>query len=811
MRLHRLVTLPTVLAAALLTGAVAVPAASAAARTDLTVASVVAAGSAAPGGTLRVTHAVRASGGRAGASVTRFYLTTDPVASLRHRKEGRGSPRRGLRGEILLTGQRRVGIVPAGRTVRLPATTLRVPARTAPASYAVLACADDRGGIRERVEGNNCRVAAGRVVIATAPRPAPPVPTPPPTQPDPGQPGQPGEPAPGEPDPTTPTEDDAVLHSFGETAPWPEDEVLELLAARRLCDDVEPPVPTTLPAALAGLRSLLEAMAPSGMALLAEDPGSATATGAQRLAAAAVSQGSPGLALAALLRAHELEPAMGSHLLNAAALAVSLGRPNEALALLDAASARAFRAPPMGVPATAVAALIRGHALLLTGQLDSAAGWLHSARATAPLLTEADAGLAVVAACRGDDAAASRFLRRSRVRSEQPLAPTDEPVRTEPEIDVAHGEPTPLRELRLPVSPRDALGFRSVYAGLLDDLTRETIETGEEQGRVRARLTEADRSGRTSPAEQERRDALLDLANVALADDAESTRLADSFGTAADDVDAVRERFFATYVELRDDAFAACERADDWAYCFEAELSTHCRPALASAHDSWLGRMAELRAAGDAWTRSATGLLSAYAANLRDDDAHRYAMLGIEPLEQGAYARVLAAAHDWSALVGAFEPACLEPTPMPPPGPVAAAPPGARGEKCPPGLRSFDLVLPLDSVTLKGNCEKVTTELSASVLPLVAAFAEVTYDNRAGTITLVAGGKAGQKVGGVVEPGFKSGLYVTFDTDGGVRDVGWRVGPSVTTGLGGFEASAYNDEMDLSFLPRVDLSGPEIT
>ncbi len=88
---------------------------------------------------------------------------------------------------------------------------------------------------------------------------------------------------------------------------------------------------------------------------------------------------------------------------------------------------------------------------------------------------------------------------------------------------------------------------------------------------------------------------------------------------------------------------------------------------------------------------------------------------------------------------------------------------------------------------------------------------EVTYDNRAGTITLVAGGKAGQKVGGVVEPGFKSGLYVTFDTDGGVRDVGWRVGPSVTTGLGGFEASAYNDEMDLSFLPRVDLSGPEIT
>lgn len=804
-------------AAALLASAVAVPSASAPARTDLAVASATVAGSTVrPGGALRVTHAVRATGGRAAPSVTRFYLTTDPAASLRRPKDHPGDVRRGARGDILLGGQRRVGSVGAGRTERPPATTLTVPTRTAPASYAVLACADDLGRVRERREGDNCRVARGRVVVTAAPRtgtpPAPPGPQPAPSAPGPADPGPtppgPADPGPIDPGPSAP--DDTVLQSFGETASWPEDELLELLAARRLCDDVEEAVPMTAPDALARLRSVLETAAPDGMALLAEDPGYASAQGSQRLAAAALSQGSPGLALAALLRAHELEPAIGSHLLNAAALAVSLGRPNEALALLDAAGARSFRGAPMGVPPTAVAALVRGHALLLTGRREAAVDWLRSARATAPLLTEADAALAVVAACDGDEASARRFIRRSRVRSDRPLAPADEPVRTEPHIDIAHGRPTPLRELRLPVSPRDAVGFRPIYAGLLDDLSREGIATNEERGRVRTRLTEADRTGRTSPAEQERREALLDLANISLSEDAEAAGLADVLSTAATAVDDERLGFLTVYARVSQEAAEACARAEDWAYCYESELGSRCRPAIASAHDAWLHRMGDLRTAGDAWIRYASGLLSAYAANLIDDDAHRYAMLGIESLEQGAYARLLEAAHDWSALAGGVDPACLEPAPMPPPESVTSGPPGARGEKCPPGLRSFDLVLPLDSVTLKGNCEKVSTELSATVLPLVAAFVELTYDNRAGTVTLVAGGKAGQKLGGVVEPGFKSGLYVTFDRDGSVKDVGWRVGPSVTTGLGGFEASAYNDEMDLSFLPRVDLAGQVI-
>ena len=59
-------------------------------------------------------------------------------------------------------------------------------------------------------------------------------------------------------------------------------------------------------------------------------------------------------------------------------------------------------------------------------------------------------------------------------------------------------------------------------------------------------------------------------------------------------------------------------------------------------------------------------------------------------------------------------------------------------------LKAMSFVLAAGPTSLKVSCEQVQQELSTEVLPLVSAFVEVTYDFRAGTLTVVAGSKGGQ-------------------------------------------------------------------
>ena len=133
---------------------------------DLLIADVAGPKSAAAGSALSVTTRAR-NVGRAGAraSTTRFYLTPDVKASAKARKASRTDPRTSA-ADALLEGERAVGRLRAGATSPAGRAKVTVPATLAPGAYTLLACADDRGAVRERSEANQCRAAKGKLKVS---------------------------------------------------------------------------------------------------------------------------------------------------------------------------------------------------------------------------------------------------------------------------------------------------------------------------------------------------------------------------------------------------------------------------------------------------------------------------------------------------------------------------------------------------------------------------------------------------------------------------------------------------------------------
>ena len=101
----------------------------------------------APGSTFSATDTVQNAGTREAApSTTRYYLSLDAMKSS---------------GDTLLTGTHQVpGLNPGGSHTLT--VTVTVPPNTAPASYFILACADDLNAVAiESNEGNNCIASPG--------------------------------------------------------------------------------------------------------------------------------------------------------------------------------------------------------------------------------------------------------------------------------------------------------------------------------------------------------------------------------------------------------------------------------------------------------------------------------------------------------------------------------------------------------------------------------------------------------------------------------------------------------------------------
>lgn len=760
----------TALAGSLLT--LAPGPAEAAGRADLRVAKAsVDKTSVVEGATVTVTHVVQNRGRRkAGPSTTRVYLTKDVAASLEARRTSRTNPRSALT-DLRLVGKAAVRAIAPGGKRSIGTTRFTVPAGVPAGAYRVVVCADDYGKVRESEEGNNCLAASKSLQVKEA----------------------------------VGTEGDLSVQTFADTARWPADESSSLSYLKIFCNSTYPVKRYTLAAALTSVRQTLEELAPGGVADLKSSGLVATPELAQKTAAAALSGGSPGLALAALLEAHRLQPSRGSHLVNAAALATSISLPNQAIAFLDAAIGRDFLRAPLGIPHEATAAVIRGQALVMTGRSDAAEKLFTSAKQLAPLLSEADAGLATVAACKGKDAIAKRYIRRSRVRTDDavpPTPPTEDPVQPEPDIDLTRGEAVPLRQLPIAETPAQAAKMRSVYWGIADAFQAEIQANIAEANRLEQHLRDTD-DARTR-AERDRRDSILVLLyRTHLEGEVESAQ--DALYEEIDKLTEIKEEFWGggtgevpyTYGTLSEDAWAACE-GSDVPNCFEIEINRTCRPALSSAHIRWRTTILEAQDRAnhyfEVWSKRMTG----YAANLIDEEAHELALNHIDGLERDVYALLVQQAQFWSHNVNLFKDHCVDPVPadvLNPPANVDVQSPGA----CEAGLKNLSLKASLGPTSLKVSCERIEQSFSAEIIPLLHVFVDVKFDFRTGNVSFWAGSKGGGKVGNVVDAGFKSGIYVKVNQQGELVDTGWRVGPNVKVVGGNAEFTAFKDEIDLSF------------
>ena len=760
----------TALASTLL--ALAPTPAEAAGRADLRVTqATVSDATVVEGAKITVTHTVKNTGTAASAaSTTRVYLTKNVSASLAERRVSGTNPRSSLT-DLRLDGTVAVGTIAIGATRSLGATRFTVPAGIPAGDWRVLVCADDLGKVRESDETNNCRAAATTLAVTEAAR-----------------------------------SDDLSVQTFSETTQWPDNENFSLQYLKIFCSSTYPVKSYTLSGALTSVRNYLETKAPGGIADLKASGGVATAEAAQNTAAAALTAGSPGLALAALLEAHRLQPSRGTHLVNAAALATSVGLPNEAIAFLDAAVGREFLRAPLGIPHEATAAVIRGQALVMTGRSAAAQKLFTSAKQLAPLLTEADAGLATVAACKGQDALAKRYIARSRVRSDDPVPPTpptEDPVQPVPDIDITRGEAVPLRQLPIAETPTQAAKMRDVYWGIAQGFQAEIQANIDEANRLEKHLRDTD-DARTR-AEKDRRDSILVLLyRTHLDGDVEAAQ--DLFYAQIDKLTVINEEFWGggtgeveyTYGRLLEEAHDACVGSDEYDICFDREINNSCRPALVSQHIRWRSTILRAQERANRYFEIWSRLMTGYAANLIDEEAHQLALNHIDGLERDVYALLVQQAQFWSHNVNLAKDHCVEPLPaevLNPPANVDVQSPGA----CEAGLKNLSLKASLGPTSLKVSCERIEQSFSAEIIPLLHVFVDVKFDFRTGNVSFWAGSKGGGKVGNVVDAGFKSGVYVKINQQGELVDTGWRVGPNLKVVGGNAEFTAFKDEIDLSF------------
>ena len=753
----------------LLVAAVAVLAAGwsadarAAAKPNLVVSAVSEApASLSEGATFTAFDTVRNSGrGGAAKSAVRYYLTTDAKRSLRERKESRTNPRTSP-SDVLLVGAREIGALGAGRSSAGRKVKLEVPLGTPAGTYQLLACADDRGAVDESREDDNCKVAKRKREL----------------------PGGTG----------------LRVDAFSDTLFPPDAESLavEIDLVRTMYCTPAKAKPLSLKAALASIRKKLPK---AGWAQFAKSPSYEKAALAERSAGAAIIRDAPGAALAALVRAHELEPREASHLINAAGVANSVGMPAEALALADAGAVRDDRdLSPMGISRQAVALTNRGNALVQLGRFKEAGQSLAAAQGIEPLLSEAASGLAAAQACTGQDPIPA--FRRSQKRQPEkgPLPPPED----EPPVDAdeQHAKETQLRRIQWPALPINSPAFVDFIKGF------EARETAALQKRIAREKELRDQlaSDDVHPLHRERREAIISYA-ISSVDTPRRRELQSQFFDAMDRTYDPAKRLWVDgqvpgeYAKFQEDAFRACENSEeDSDVCLTREIRARCIGPTRVGHQEWLDRMSEAEAIGRELVKYESRRSSAVAANLKDPRARELVELSIEANEASTLALLTQSAAWWNGNVvlprsGNGPYWCID-TPLPPehlddPGESDAP----ASNPCQEPVKSFNALWEVGPVTLKANCEEIALEGSSE--GFFQAFGEIKYDFRGNKITVFGGAKAEAKVG-PLKGDFKSGIYVQVGMDG-IQDVGWRVGPSVTAG-GKVAEFNPSDMIDFSFV-----------
>lgn len=503
-------------------------------------------------------------------------------------------------------------------------------------------------------------------------------------------------------------------------------------------------------------------------------------------------------ALAASLRAYELDPGDAVHLSNAAAAANLLDRPEWAIAFATEA-ATAGPAQSIGVRQEAVRLVNLGHAWALKRQFGNALTALRQAAAVDPKSQAVQAELGAVLACQGDKAGALPHIRRS-LRTDGASDPIvdefeDESMRrsridSSTVFDLSGGVE---QELVLPYLPaswgelagsaRAIFGGSNYYERENEAVKQRSFDLADQRQQLEAQLRAA--QANASPTQIRRTDDILSRigthADQALIEARKTFAEvdADTFGPNSCDGMFTSHPFCAV-----DGSSYSCANSQAVFSEYERRMETHLS-ALATYHDA------------------AAQHLSGLQAQLSDPVAHELA--GVIAEQEFAF-RVWAVTSNLRQTADMFhhynedwedkeadDPPCetvVSTADMREVNTTRTAAP-----LCGPDSPASKLNLNLDFevVAVQVNCEQWSVEATRDVAWLEAfAKYEASFGNNGATLNI--GVRAG--AGGA---SFDSGLYVQYDAQGKVVDYGWQVGPELEAG-GVVSISAYEDKVKISFM-----------
>jgi tetratricopeptide (TPR) repeat protein len=501
------------------------------------------------------------------------------------------------------------------------------------------------------------------------------------------------------------------------------------------------------------------------------NPGRAEVT-----AAGLVTGNAPAAALAALLDAQTRAPRDGTLLVNASALLSALGRPGDALALLDRArQLGGLQGAPLGVPEHAVELNNRGLALLGLGRFSAAAGALGAAaRLAGPVLSEAEINLAQALKCQHKPRAAAHAMLAGSYRKRYSLVVTP-PIEAPSASGLgltSPGAPNALAKLTYPATPADAEAANVAFEAL-------DQRDGQQQAKLVAQITtlagqlNADLQ-HASPITQRRTANLLRLAAGV------GGPTAGPIGLPAP-VEAARQAELAyTNQEFGPSAPIAKTCAGVVGTAIQACLHNVCAPALDAAHSNWLARMKALDVAARQAAVARANAAFPAIANLTDP-AHQLAEDYVLNFDLTLTSVLTGEAENWDA-------SAADTYGNPTTGLICAnvSPTGDDGASggvlggpgpCSSSLAAHKLVLNLDVVALKVNCESVEAVIESP--GLFGPFVSLEFNFSRNTVTAFIGAKVG---GGAVPGELQGGIYVRGGA-GGIQDFGLRGSISATTGF----------------------------
>lgn len=496
-----------------------------------------------------------------------------------------------------------------------------------------------------------------------------------------------------------------------------------------------------------------------------------TPEGAQAFAMAAMTDRRPDGALAALLRAHELDPQSPLILINAAGIFLTLNMPNEALALLDAAGALPLPAEaqtPMGIPAAELAANNRAYALLLLGQWAQAEAILDPLVEAGSDLSEARMNLSLALLCQNKDDDAVRFYRLGARRMMYDVVEHGEEIEgIRPPVDLTLNRSAgKLFELP-PLDSFNTPGQAESFIDYLNNLIDQGITRGDElNALIEANSIARNQRPLPGPLTFARFSTIYTTAMRA-----QYEPDIEALYQAAADQDTLLTQLMdeqsAEWLDLADDY-------TDW-----NDFINACRSLKRSHVPQWMTEYHEFEQMLEAYTTAKYAAMTSVAAHLADELNHEYVMLNIEhDMETDVAWRLhtLASYADatfahWNYCEGAAEAIAVQPS----------QPQYEWAARCPDALtRNKVGVSILGLVQIRANCEVFEAELSGP--GLMTIFGQVTVDLRNKSTTFFVGGKI-QSPPGMARVGVNEGFYVSIG-ENGVKDLGIRVTSSVDVGPG---------------------------